>query len=185
MTFKLIFLRAEKTGFTHIMNYRTQVFINPDVFPKIPQSFLISHDDTQYRIFASTDKPNCFLCKQEDHVAKDCSNPPKPTATNQVKITEPKNKQTQDRTHEYTNTANNTNTPPNISNITEIKATNNRKTLPETDDLTDYEFPNYKRPLSVSTDSCSENETNTLSHPRPTPKPPSLAISRNLRLTPS
>ena len=44
--------------------------------------------------------------------------------------TEPENKQPQDRTHEYTNIANNINIPPNISNITEIETTNNhRKTL--------------------------------------------------------
>ena len=150
------------------MNFRKQVFNNPDDLPKIPQSFLINHDDTQYRIFASTNKPNCFLCKQESHVAKDCSNPHQPTATNQVKTTEPKNKQTQDRTHEYTNTANNTNIRPNISNITEIEGTNYHwKTLPETD-----EFSNYRR-LSVSTDSCSKdgNKYIFLSPTNPTTTP--------------
>ena len=73
-----------------------------------------------------------------------------------MKATDSKNKQTQDRTHEYTNTANSTNIPPNISNIIEIEIINKQqKALPETDDLTDYKLPNYKRSLSVSTDSYS------------------------------
>ena len=186
MTSKLTFLRAgiQETGFTRIMSFRRQVFINPDDLSKIPQSFLINHDDTQYRIFASTDKLNYFLCKQEGHVAKDCSNPPQPTATNRAKTTEPENKQIQDKTHEYTNTANNINTPPNISNITEIETTNNhRKTLLETDDLTD--FPIIKDCLSVSTDSCSEdgNKYPFLSPTNPKTTPP--AISKNQRLSPS
>ena len=68
---------------------------------------------------------------------------------------ERRNKQTRDRTHEHTNTAN---MPLNISNITEIEATNNHwKTLSETDNLTDYELLNYNRPRSVSTDSGSKD----------------------------
>ena len=180
MTSKLTFLRAgiQETGFTRIMSFRRQVFINPDDLSKIPQSFLINHDDTQYRIFASTDKLNYFLCKQEGHVAKDCSNPPQPTATNQAKTTEPENKQIQDRTHEYTNTANNINTPPNISNITEIETTSNyRKTLLETDF---NRLPNYKRPLSVPTDSYSEDGNEYLFLP-PTPDQPEDHPTGNIK----
>ena len=140
------------------MSFRRQVFINPHDLPKIPQHFLINHDYTQYRIFASTDKLNCFQCKQKSYVAKDCSNPPQSTAVKQEKSMEPKNKLSQDGMHEYTNTVNNTNIPPNISNITGIDGTNNcRKILSETDRLMDYELPNYKRPLSVSTESRSED----------------------------
>ena len=150
------------------------MFINPDAPPKNFPFLLMNYDDAQYRIFTSTDKPNCFLCKQEGHIAKDYSNPPQSTATNQVKTTE----QTQGRTHEYINTANNTNIPPNISYITKIEVTNNhRKTPPQTDDLTDYELPNYERPLSVSTDSCSEDGNK---YPFiPNPRPPPLALLRN------
>ena len=59
----------------------------------------------------STSKPYCFLFKQECHDAKDCSNPPSPnltyaTAEKQIKIMKRRNKQTRDRTHEYTNPAN-------------------------------------------------------------------------------
>ena len=90
MASKLTFLRAgiHETGFTHIVSFRRQVFINPDDLPKIPQSFLITHDNTQYRIFASTDKLNCFICKQEGHVAIDCNSQPQPTTTNQEKTLE-------------------------------------------------------------------------------------------------
>ena len=127
MTSKLTFLRTgiQETNFTHIMSFRRQYFVNPDDLPKIRQSFLVNHDNTQYRIFASTDKLNCFLCKQEGHVAKYWSNSPQSTATNQEETMEPKSKLSQDVMHEYTNRANNTNIPPNILNITEI-ATNSR-----------------------------------------------------------
>ena len=66
---------------------------------------------------------------------------------------EPRNKQTRDRTHEYTNTAN---MPQYFKH--EIDATNNHwKTLPAADYLTDYELPNYNRRPSVATDYGSED----------------------------
>ena len=164
MTSKLPFLRAgiHETGFTHIMSFRRQVFINPDDLQEIPQSFLINHDNTQYRIFASTDKLNCFICKQEGHVAIDCNSPSQPTTTNQEKTLELNIKHTQHSTHEHVNTENDSNTiqtspdippPPPISNKINNDITNNsQKSLPETGDQMTTDLPNNKRPLSVCTE---------------------------------
>ena len=138
MTSKLTFLRLDiqETGFIHAMSFRKQVFINPDDLPNIPYFFLIisNHDNRQYRIVASTDKFNCFLCKQEGHADKDCINASQFTVTNQGKQCNLKTNC--HKTNEYTNRANNTNVSPNTSNITGIDATNNRRRiLSETDDL--------------------------------------------------
>ena len=55
------------------MSFRRQIYVDLDDAQKIPESFLITHDDTQYRIFVSTNKVNCFLYKQEEHIAKQCT----------------------------------------------------------------------------------------------------------------
>ncbi|OAD55834.1 Anosmin-1 [Eufriesea mexicana] len=39
----------------------------------IPELFIVAHEDTKYnRIFAMSDELNCFRCKQDGHVAKQC-----------------------------------------------------------------------------------------------------------------
>ena len=49
-----------------------QVYIDPDDIGKIPFTFLITFEDTSYRIFTSIDSLLYFRCKQEGHLAKDC-----------------------------------------------------------------------------------------------------------------
>ena len=83
-TSKLTFLRAglQEPFFAHIMGFRRQIFIDPDDAQKISESFLITHDDTQSRMFVSTDRASCFLCKQEGHIAKQCTLHTQPTMSN-------------------------------------------------------------------------------------------------------
>lgn len=89
LTSKLTFLRAgiQEPGFSHVLSFRRQVYVNPEDVKKIPDSFTILHDDTQYRIFASTDKVSCFLCKQEGHIASRCSKTGK--SVQESNVTEP------------------------------------------------------------------------------------------------
>ena len=58
--------------YTRILSFRRQVYIDPDDIAKIPSTFLITFEDTSYRIFTSIDSLLCFRCKQEGHLAKDC-----------------------------------------------------------------------------------------------------------------
>lgn len=60
-------------GCAHIVSFRRQVYAQPEFADKIPDSFLIPHEGTSFRIFASGDTMSCFLCKDTGHVAKQCS----------------------------------------------------------------------------------------------------------------
>lgn len=71
---KISFIRAgiSEPGFSHILSFRRQIYIDPDDIEKLPDSALISHEDTTYRIYFTTDNISCYLCKQEGHMASQC-----------------------------------------------------------------------------------------------------------------
>ena len=60
--------------YSHILSFRRQVFIASTEEIHVPESILITYEDTQYRIFLSTDS-QCFKCKQPGHIASQCSLP--------------------------------------------------------------------------------------------------------------
>lgn len=68
------FMRAnlQIPGFEHLLSFRRQVFIPHDDNIDIPTSLLITHDNTQYRMFLNTDTPSCYKCKKQDHRTRDC-----------------------------------------------------------------------------------------------------------------
>lgn len=59
-------------GFSHILSFRRQMYVQPDDFDKLPESMVISYDGINYWIYISADTPTCFLCKQEGHLARQC-----------------------------------------------------------------------------------------------------------------
>lgn len=61
-----------KPGFSHIVCFRRQIFVEPDDIKNIPSDFTVNHDDTTYYIYVTTDKMACFLCKKEGHTTKYC-----------------------------------------------------------------------------------------------------------------
>lgn len=66
-------LRAGIQGdeFSHILSFRRQVYI--DETENIDNtSLLITHDNTTYRIFISTDSMECFVCKKTGHISSNC-----------------------------------------------------------------------------------------------------------------
>lgn len=71
---QISFLRAglSEPGFSHILSFRRQVFIKLEDVDKLPPSLNIFYEDTSYWIYLSGDNINCYLCKKEGHVAKDC-----------------------------------------------------------------------------------------------------------------
>ncbi|CAK9795959.1 Transposon TX1 uncharacterized 82 kDa protein [Anthophora plagiata] len=74
ITSKLTFMRAglHDPGSAHILSFRRQIYINPDDSYKIPDSFLVTYEETNYRIFASIEILKCFNCNQEGHIAITC-----------------------------------------------------------------------------------------------------------------
>ena len=56
--------------FSHILSFRRQMYINPKDVTKLPPSIPIHCEDTLYYIYLSADKLSCFICKEEDHLAK-------------------------------------------------------------------------------------------------------------------
>ena len=58
----LIKLGFAKTGFTHILSFRRQIYIDPN------------YDDGIHYIYIFTDKITCFICNQEGHTARYCTN---------------------------------------------------------------------------------------------------------------
>lgn len=70
------FIKAgiHEPGYSHILSFRRQLFINPEDINKVPPSLSFSYDDTVYWIYLSMEKLTCFLCKEEGHLAKFCNN---------------------------------------------------------------------------------------------------------------
>lgn len=72
----LSFIRAgmNEPGFSHILSFRRQVYIEPSDIINLPDSLQIEYDNVTYWIYISTDNPKCFICKKDNHLAKQCPN---------------------------------------------------------------------------------------------------------------
>lgn len=68
------FMRAGIPGdeYSHILSFRRQVYVNPNSNMELPSSVVIKHDETNYRLYLSFDDISCFICKQANHIAKNC-----------------------------------------------------------------------------------------------------------------
>ena len=54
-------------GYEHVMSFRRQVFLKHEDIHKLPNSLVISLNETQFRIFFTDDVLTCFLCKTTGH----------------------------------------------------------------------------------------------------------------------
>ncbi|KAK2578297.1 hypothetical protein KPH14_011919 [Odynerus spinipes] len=164
---KKSFLRAgiQVPGFFHVMSFRRPIFVNPEDAPKIPESFLINHDGNQYRIFSSTDKVNCFLCKQEGHIASQCDK-----LTKNISPNTNEDKRTDNPHNPYQTINNETTDNLNCSNSIneELKISSDITIEPEVKLTENPDYSPNKRPLSISSSNHLENEDNNKS---PTPEP--------------
>ena len=61
-----------KPNRAHILSFGRQVYIKED--DVIPDSLTIQTDNTQYRIYLTTDLTICYICKQSGHRAVNCLN---------------------------------------------------------------------------------------------------------------
>lgn len=85
VTTKISFIKAgiSEPGFSHIMSFRRQVYIEQDDISKLPESIVIYYDNTSYRIYFSSESISCFICKQVGHIAHQC--PSKPQINGETK----------------------------------------------------------------------------------------------------
>ena len=60
--------------YNHILSFRRQVYTLPPENIEVPNSMVVTHEDTSYRIFLSLDGLACFECKKSGHIAANCPN---------------------------------------------------------------------------------------------------------------
>ncbi|KAL3277658.1 hypothetical protein HHI36_013004, partial [Cryptolaemus montrouzieri] len=70
--------------YNHILSFRRQTYVLTisDDF-ELETSIVIPFNDNNHRIFLSTEKMECFLCKHTWHIASNCPNPPSTLGTHQ------------------------------------------------------------------------------------------------------
>ena len=71
-------LGFEEEGFTQILSFRIQLFIDPSDVKKLPSVITVNYDDTLHNFYIFTDRKKCFICNKEGHIAPYC-----PTANTQ------------------------------------------------------------------------------------------------------
>lgn len=59
-------------AFSHILSFRRQLYISPEDNLRLPESFQITFEGTNYWIYTSTDALKCFTCNTLGHLAKNC-----------------------------------------------------------------------------------------------------------------
>ena len=74
-TSAITYIRAgiSSPGYSHILSFRRQLYVKPEDFDKLPGSFQLHYDDTNYWIYVSSDTPTCFICKVKGHLARQCN----------------------------------------------------------------------------------------------------------------
>uniref|UniRef100_A0A6P7FWY2 Uncharacterized protein LOC114331898 n=1 Tax=Diabrotica virgifera virgifera TaxID=50390 RepID=A0A6P7FWY2_DIAVI len=127
---KMTFLRVgmPESEYSHVLSFRRQTFITPLENISIPDSFMISHDNTTYRLYLSIEGFNCSKCKTIGHQETECPDNANTITSNATTS----NTTNLDSTNSNPPTSNTTNPDPTNSNPTTSKA------LPETSQNTQY-----------------------------------------------
>lgn len=72
----ILFMKAglNDPKYSHIRSFRRQFYAKPDDLVKIPESFCVNYEGTDYWIYATSGNVTCFLCKESGHLARNCKN---------------------------------------------------------------------------------------------------------------
>ena len=73
---QILYVRAgyNEAGFTHILSFRRQMYIDINDINKLPGSLQVEYEGTSYWLYLSSEKLTCFVCREEAHLAKHCKN---------------------------------------------------------------------------------------------------------------
>ena len=111
------------------------MYVKQEDVKLIPELFIINFDELDYFIFAGTDVLKCFICKQERHIAKNCTQttPNVHLQLDSPQITEPStmpiNNITLSQENSKADNPNINNESMNIDNETKIKVGNQNDEL--------------------------------------------------------
>lgn len=154
----ITFLRIGITDnqYSHILSFRRQVYISTDDKPSIPESIVISHDETSYRIYLSSE--NCSICKQQGHTQSSCH---MSIARNEENITH----LTPDQQDVPTQNPNASQDIPPSENLTVHSGTSTTTQLK-------LKIQAPKRPPSSSPSPTASEEIKTIQFPKPTKQAP-------------
>lgn len=72
-------------GYEHVLSFRRQMYINDNDIPKLPGSLVITHNETNFRIFFTNDRITCYTCKMSGHTTLSCKKYIKNPDNNMIK----------------------------------------------------------------------------------------------------
>lgn len=153
---QITYIRAgiNNPGFSHVLSFRRQMYIDPEDLPKLPPSISTKLDNTAYHIYLSAEKLTCFLCNEEGHTAKHCKNIDTQTQTGSNESQAISNlEQNNTAAAEIELDNSQTNSPDGLSCENDLQ---NKKTVEKNESVILPPPAGMKRPLSSSTSTKSQ-----------------------------
>lgn len=165
------------------MSFRRQIFLKHEDIPKLPNSLVITLNETQFRIFFTDDKITCFLCKAIGHTTNNCKNKVENISeSNPLPITNKPNKPVP-TTEDHTDSIENILPPtsplldiqPDQPIFNWIENTEETKSIHPTQNYHEEALPctpneTHKRPMSDSSSSNPQNPHKNVLSSSPTTK---------------
>lgn len=169
--------------FSHVTSFRRQLYINPEDLHKLPDSIVLKHEDTNFRIYITDDSLACFICKQNGHTPSTCKYSTESTSqiTHTDQIDAPSHStslqpnsevQTEQDTNIHINTEHiiNHNTDTNSNTNTNLKTDSNKRPISVSTEPSSPASPSTKIPpdptSSTSATNSQSTQNNTLSIPK-------------------
>lgn len=172
---RITFLRVgmPESEYSHILSFRRQVYISPSENTSLPESVVLTFEDTPYRLFFSLDGLNCLQCRKTGHRQEECrQNSHHSETDNNINQDSPPAETPQTSNDVFSNTTNVIQLPQEPSAIANKKSTEQASQQEPATLLSNLEStcPSHaKRQLSNSSDSTATESQNTFSQPKDIP----------------